>query len=102
METAYNLQAYLLERLAEYTSPYQMAVQNNWSFGLVYRALDGHESDTLRKEIGLRKWPKRSRLIINTTPATIARFHRARGEMTTGEYLDVLLDAVDGVGELEY
>ena len=100
METAYNLQAYLLERLAEYTSPYQMAVQNNWSFGLVYRALDGHESDTLRKEIGLRKWPKRSRLIINTTPATIARFHRARGEMTTGAYLEVLLDAVEGVGEL--
>ena len=100
METAYNLQAYLLERLAEYTSPYQMAVQNNWSFGLVYRALDGHESDTLRKEIGLRKWPKRSRLIINTTPAAIARFHEQCGDMTTGEYLEVLLDAVEGVGEL--
>ena len=100
METAYNLQAYLLERLAEYTSPYQMAVQNNWSFGLVYRALDGHESDTLRKEIGLRKWPKRSRLIINTTPATIARFHAARGDMTTGQLLEVLMDKAEGIGEL--
>ena len=101
METAYNLQAYLLERLAEYTSPYQMAVQNNWSFGLVYRALDGHESDTLRKEIGLRKWPKRSRLIINTTPATIARFHRLQGNMTTGQLLEVLMDKAEGIGVIE-
>ena len=102
METAYNLQAYLLERLTEYTSPYQMAVQNGWSFGLVYRGLDGHESDTLRQQIGLRKWPKRSRLIINAPPATIARFHRLRGEMTTGKYLDVLLDGMEEIRELEY
>ena len=63
-----NLQEYLLNRLEEYPSPHAMAVANGWSYGLVYRGLAGHESDTLRKQIGCLKHPPRPRLIVNNCP----------------------------------
>ena len=68
--------------------------------GVIWRVKNGGNSPTLRRLWKVPKHPPRPRLIINCPYETISRFHRARGDMTTGEYLEVLLDAADGIGEL--
>ena len=68
--------------------------------GNVTHARNGDDSPACRRAWKIPKHPPRPRLIINCPYETISRFHHARGDMTTGEYLEVLLDAADGIGEL--
>ena len=70
--------------------------------GVIYRAQHGGNSPTLRRLWKVPKHPPRPRLIINCSPATIARFHRARGDMTTGQFIETLLDVYDNMYELDY
>ena len=43
---------------------------------------------------------RRPRLNIDCPPESIARFDAQRGEMTRGDWLDVLMDLADGIGEV--
>ena len=92
---------YLTDKAKEYPSAYRMAVDNGWSYGLVYRVLNGGDSPTLRRQIGISKHPKRYRLIVNCSPDTIARFDAQRGDMSRREWLERLIDLSDGIGEME-
>ena len=54
----------------------------------------------------VRKYPpranprKRCRITIESTPEQRRRLDNKRGNLSRGEYLEVLLDAADGIGEL--
>ena len=65
-------------------------------------ALQGKIYPRLLKALNVTIARPRSRLIINTTPATIARFHHQRGNATTGEHLEALMDKNEGIGKLDY
>ena len=70
--------------------------------GVIHRAQHGGNSPTLRRLWKIPKHPSRSRLIIDTTPAQIARFDLQRGNLPRRAYLDELLDGAEGVGGLDY
>lgn len=96
-----ELAEYLINKAKEYPSVYRMAQVNGWSYGLVYRVLNGGDSPTLRRQTGITKHPKRHRLIVSCSPDTIHRFDQQRGDKSRREWLSHLLDLGDGIGELE-
>ena len=102
MKSKQTLQERLEIELSKYDNPHQLAQDIGVNYGLIWRVLHGGESPLLRRKFKIPKHPPRPRLIINCPPAAIARFHRARGDITTGAYLEVLLDAADGVGTVDY
>ena len=65
-------------------------------------ALQGKIYPRLLKALNVTIARPRPRLIINASPALIARFHALQGDMTTGRCLEVLMDKAEGVGELVY
>ena len=69
--------------------------------GVIYRVMNGGNSPTLRRIWKIPKHPPRHRLIISCAPEAIARFDNQRGELTRAEWLERVLDMVDGVGEME-
>ena len=102
MDVVINLKEYLLSVLEEYPSPHAMAKDNGWSYGLVYRGLTGHESATLRKQIGCVKYPPRHRLIFECGPEIKTLFDNLRGDIPRAEFLTALLDCWQGHAELRY
>ena len=71
--------------------------------GVIYRVMHGGNSPTLRRLWGIPKNPPVPRLIINGCPPSLkARYEDARGEMTRTDFLEGLLDLLDGVGKLRY
>ena len=69
--------------------------------GNVTHARNGNDSPACRRAWKIPKHPQRPRLIINASPALIARFHQLQGNMTTGQCLEKLVDKAEGVGRLE-
>ena len=69
--------------------------------GLIVHVLKGNESPTLRKILGVRKHPQRTRLTIDTDAATVKRFDRLRQDLTRRDFLILLLDNIDGFAEME-
>ena len=75
----------------------------NVTHGMIARAIDGGNSPTLRRLWDIPKNPPVPRLIINGCPPALkARYETARGEMTRPDFLEGLLDLLDGVGKLRY
>jgi len=75
----------------------------NVTHGMIARAIDGGNSPTLRRLWDIPKNPPVPRLIINGCPPALKeRYEDARGEMTRPDFLEGLLDLLDGVGKLRY
>ena len=75
----------------------------NVTHGMIARVINGGNSPTLRRVWDIPKNPPVPRLIINGCPPSLkARYEDARGEMTRPDFLEGLLDLLDGVGKLRY
>jgi len=71
--------------------------------GMIARAINGGNSPTLRRLWDIPKNPPVPRLIINGCPPALKeRYETARGEMSRTDFLEGLLDLLDGVGKLRY
>ena len=79
-----------------------IAKTNNVSAALVRKVyLFGVDSKKLRKAMDIIG-PPRHRLNIDCPPELKARFEQTRGEMSRPDFLEGLLDLLDGVGKLRY
>lgn len=71
--------------------------------GTIHRVLYyGGNSPTLRRIWKIPKHERRARISIDCPPDAIARYDAQRGDLSRREWLTVLLDLADGVGELTY
>ena len=102
MPTDTTLVQFLKAQRKYFISIYAMSQHAELSHGLITHVLNGklEDSPTLRKQLKIRKWPKRNRLIINCPPHVAARFHAQRGDKTPAEHQVNLMDLKDGEGEL--
>ena len=73
---------------------------NGITHGMIASAIKGGNSPTLRRIWKIPKHEPRHRLIISCSQETIARFDAQRGERTRQEWLDVLIDIGDGIGDV--
>ena len=101
MNPGERMRTRLIEMIHEYDNPHQMAACKGLSHGLVYNGLCGVWSDTLAEQIGLRKWPKRDGIFISCSEEMKARYDSQCGDMSRTEHLARLMDAWDGIGEME-
>ena len=96
-----DLRAWLKNEKDNYGNTYQLACALGVPHGAVYRVLDGGDSPRLRRALKMPMHERRPRLNIDCPPESIARFDAQRGEMTRGDWLDVLMDLADGIGEVK-